>query len=888
MDSLVRLASLLRNLLRRDRVEADLDAEVRGYVEMLADEKIAGGMDPERARREARLAVGGVEQVKEEVRAVRAGALVEQVLQDVRYGLRGLRRAPGFTAAVMVTLALGIGANTATFSVIDALLLRPLPVDAPDRLVAVYRGAGGTVGAFAYPDFVDLSQQTGVLDGVAAWGTQSAWVRLGGDVERATLHLVSPNYFRVLGLTPQVGAGFPDRSDTASTGTVVIADRLWRTRFGADPAVVGRTIAVRGQVMTIAGVAPARFAGLDPAAPADGWITLASLARLEPEWNFRERNEIWLRLVGRLRDGVSRRAAEGALAPAAERIASGAPAQLASPIRLVPAATALFDPSTRESSVSLALLAAGVAGFVLLIACANVASLMIVRAAARRREVGVRLAIGASRGRVARQVVTESLLLAAAGCAGGLLVAYGTIRTIVAFAPPTAIPRGITVALDARVALFAAAVSVVTAVLCGAWPALRASRVDLLPILKGGQQPEGSGRGVMGLRRGLVVAQVALSAVLLVGAGLFVRTMSAAMAVEPGYAVDRVMLTTVDFSATTLPPDDRQAVGERILQGVRALPGVEAAALGQIVPFSGAFVARPAAPEGHQVSEANEDQYLVPYSVVSDGYFGALGMPLRGREFRAADTRTAPRVVIINETLARLHWPGQDALGKRLTLPLPSGAGPAYEVVGVVADGRYVSLTESQHPYFYLPWSQTPRPRLTLHVRGSGDPLPLAPAVRDVIRAASGELPADRPVTLRTLADRSVAGQRVAARLLSIFGAIALAVAAVGVYGLTAYNVMRRSKELGVRVALGARPADLLWMLLSQSAWLVAAGLAIGTAAAVALTRLVQSLLFGVTASDPVSFGGGAALLAVTMLAATLVPARRATRVSPLAALRVE
>jgi putative ABC transport system permease protein len=346
-------------------------------------------------------------------------------------------------------------------------------------------------------------------------------------------------------------------------------------------------------------------------------------------------------------------------------------------------------------------------------------------------------------------------------------------------------------------------------------------------------------------------------------------------------------VTTIDFSATTLPPAARQATGERILDGVRAIPGVEGAALGQIVPFSGAFVARPAAPEGQVITDANESSHLVPYSVVSEGYFGALGLSLRGRAFAPTDGADAPKVVIINDTLARQHWPGQDALGKRLTLPL-STRGPSYEVVGVVADGKYVSLTESQHPYMYLPWSQTPRPRMTLHVRTSGDPLGFAPAIRGVVRAASGDLPADRMVTLRSLVDRSVAGQRVVARLLTIFSLIALAVAAVGVYGLTAFTVMRRRQELGVRVALGARPADLLWMLVSQSAWLVVAGLVIGGAGALGLSRLVRSLLFGVTPSDPVSFLVGGCLLVVVMLAATLIPARRATTLSPLAALRAD
>jgi predicted permease len=887
MTALSWLRSAVRNLFRRTAVDGDLDAELRSYVDLVADEKIAAGMEPARARREARMDLGGVEQVRQEVREARAGALVEQLGQDIRYGLRGLRRAPAFTAAIVITLALGIGANAAMFSVIDALLLRPLPVPDPDRLVAVYRGGSGAEGAFAYPDFEQLAARSDLFAGVAVWGTQSTFARVGSDVERLTVHTVSPHYFGVLGTPPVLGPGFDVSSEVSSQGTVVVSDDFWRARLGADPAVTGRVLSLRGKPMTIVGVAPPGIHGLDPAAPADAWITLASLAALEPDWDFKARNEIWLRVIGRLRDGVDQRAAESGLADAGRRIAAGAPPQFGGGIRLVPAGRPLHDPQSRAASLKMAWLVAGISGFVLLIACANVASLLIVRAGARRREIGVRLAIGASRGRVARQVITESLLLAIAGCLGALLVAWGTIETLVAFAPAAAIPRGITVALDGRVASFAAVVSLLTALVCGAWPAQLASRIDLLRIIKGAPQADGGSRGVMRLRRGLVIAQVALSAVLLVGAGLFLRTMAAAMAVDAGYDIDRVLVTTIDFSATTLPPAARQATGERILDGVRAIPGVEGAGLGQIVPFSGAFVARPAAPEGQVITDANESSYLVPYSVVSEGYFGALGLSLRGRAFTPTDGADAPKVVIINDTLARQHWPGQDALGKRLTLPL-STQGPSYEVVGIVADGKYVSLTESQHPYMYLPWSQTPRPRMTLHVRTSGDPLRFAPAIRDVVRAASGDLPADRMVTLRSLVDRSVAGQRVVARLLTIFSLIALAIAAVGVYGLTAFTVMRRRQELGVRVALGARPADLLWMLVSQSAWLVGAGLVIGGAGALGLSRLVRSLLFGVTPSDPMSFVAGGSLLVVVTLVATLIPARRATSLSPLAVLRAD
>ncbi len=475
-------------------------------------------------------------------------------------------------------------------------------------------------------------------------------------------------------------------------------------------------------------------------------------------------------------------------------------------------------------------------------------------------------------------------MLGVAGCAAALLVANWTIEAVTALAPASVIPPGVSIGLDLRIASFAAVLSLVIAVVCAAIPAWQASRVDLLPVVKGTTPNDATaGRGVLSLRRGLVIVQVALSAVLLVGAGLFIRTLGAALSVEPGYDIDRVLLTTVDFGAAGMTPPTVPASGGRMLTEVRAIPGVEAAAFGHIIPFSGAFVARPAAPESEPMSTDDEDRFFVPYAVISPDYFRTLGMTLRGRDFTPADGPQAPRVMIINDTLARRHWPGQDAIGKRMKL---SAAGPPHEVIGVVPDGKYVTLTEAQHPYMYLPWSQSPRPRMTLHVRTAGSPSGLAGSVRAALRSVNPDVPALAPRTLRDYVDRSIGSQRVVARLLFIFGGIALAVAAVGVYGLTAYTVAQRRKELGVRVALGARPGDLVRLLASQSLVLVSIGLVAGTGAALLLARLVASMLFGVTGSDPLSFGAGAGLLAVTMLAATIIPARKATRVDPLGALR--
>jgi predicted permease len=884
MGLLSRGICLARNLARGRRLDHELDAELSSYVDLLTDEYVARGMDPERARRSALLALGGVEQVKEEVRGVRAGALLEQIVLDVRYAVRGLRKAPVFTATAIVTLALGIGANAAMFSVVDALLFRPIAAADPDRLVAVYTGASGNESAFSYPDFVSLSERTDIFGGVAGWGTQLAWIRNGGDIDRITVHTVSPGYFNVVGVIPQSGVTFATANDDASRGTIVISDRCWRLRFGADPAVLGRWLTLSGLPVSIIGVAPAGFSGLDPSAPADGWVTHATLAMIEPGWDFRAPAEIWLHLIARLRPGVSRASSESALAP----LAPLAPGKQPRRIRLVPAATPVFDPETRAASSQLGALVFGVAAFVLLTACANVANLLLVRGSVRRREIGLRMAVGASRGRVARQMVTECIVLAAVGCAAGLLVAHWTIQAVVAFAPRAAIPAGITVALDGRVVLFAIVVSALTALAFGVAPAWQAVRLDVLPNIKGGQQSDSAGgRRTFYFRRALVICQVALSVVLLVGAGLFLRTLSATLSVQPGYDVSRVLLMTIDFSVPDMTTDVARIAGDQILERVRALPGVEGAAFGQIVPFSGAFVMRPVLPAGTIVDQAEADNFNTPYGVVSDGYFRALGMPLRGRDFAATDTEDAPRVAIVNETLARRLWPGQDAIGKRVTMPLRQ-PGPGIEVIGVVPDGKYVELTEAQHPFIYMPLKQMHRPRVTLHVRTTGAPAASVAPVRAAIREVSPDIPAFNATTLATYLDRSTAQPRVLARLLVIFGAIALTVAAVGVYGLTAYTVARRTKELGVRTALGARPSDLVRMLVSQSAVLVCAGLAAGLLSAILLSRFIRTFLFGIAPSDPIAFAAGSAVLAVTMVVATILPARRATRVDPLAALRAD
>jgi putative ABC transport system permease protein len=879
MQVLHRLHAFVRNVFSRAAVDRDLDHELQSYADMVADEHVRNGASPEEARRRARLTLGGKQQVAEQVRRARAGGWSEELVRDVRYALRGLRRAPLFAVTATVTLALGIGANTAMFSVIDALLFKPLPVREPERLVAAYRGATESQNAFAYPEFVQISERTGVVRAAAAWGASLAWLRDSQSTDRVSVQTVSPNYFSTLGVHVARGSAFPETNDAASRGMVVISDRLWRTRFAADAQIVGRAVNLNGQAVSIAGVAPGGFHGLDPSAPADVWMTFATLAVLEPAWDFLAANEIWLNVIVRLHDGISANAASASMPSV--RMGQATVGR----IRLVAASTPIFDPAVRGSTARLAALVGAVSLFVLLIAAANVANLLLVRGTARAREVGVRLAIGASRGRLARQMMVESGVLAVIGCAAGVLIAQWTIQAVVALAPRAAIPPGIVVAIDARVVGFAVLLSIAVTILCGLAPAWQSTRVDVLTQVKGAPRSSASTPGSLRFRRGLAVAQVALSTVLLIGAGLFVRTLLATLAIPPGYDVSRVLLTTVDFGAAKLSTDDARRTADDVVARVRALPGVEAAAFGQIVPFSGAFVMRPIAPAGTPLAGPDaEDQFLVPYGVVSEGYFATLGMPLRGRDFAPSDTMHTPGVAIVNETLARRYWPHQDPIGKRLVLPI-KGQGPELEVVGVVPDGKYVELTETQHPFVYIPWKQMHRARVTLHVRAA-NPGSLAHPVQAAIRAVSADLPAINSITLSEYLARSTAQPRVVSRLLVLFAAVAVIVAAVGIYGVTAYSVAQRSKELGIRVALGARPADVLRMLVSQNGVLVIVGVGIGLGAAAFLVRVVQGLLYGVSPYDPVVFLGTTTGLIAMLLIATLLPARRAARVDPLLALR--
>jgi predicted permease len=768
-------------------------------------------------------------------------------------------------------------------------LLRPLPVDDPERLVVLYRDSAG---AFSYPDYMDYRAQAQAFDGIAAWGSGSRfWFRNGADIERAATEVVSGNYFDVVGVRAAIGRTFFEQDDPQAGvhPVAVISDRFWRQRFNADPNAAGRAFTLNGHTFTVIGVVPSGFMGLDPSSPPDLWVPLAALSVLEPGWTFKDRREVWLRMAGRVRKDVDLREAQASLQPTAAAIARANGVTAAdNRVRAVPAGAGVFDPEARTTSLRLSSILMGIVASVLLIACANIANLLLARSAARQRELGVCLTMGATRGRVVRQVVTESLVVALFGGLAGLAVAQWTIDLLVALAPAAAIPPGLAIAIDGRVLGFSLLISLATGLLVSVAPAWQLSRLDALNAIKGTAAAPGGDRvDATPVRRGLVVAQVALSVVLLVSAGLFVRTLAAASAVESGYDVERVLLVAVDFAVPGANPASAQSTLQRTLDRVSALPGVEAASFGQLVPFSGSFISRTAVPEGQLASAGEDQKFLAPYNVVTPGYFQTLAMPLTGRDFASSDSADTPRVVIVNETMARQWWPGGEAIGQRVRLPLRD-PGPLYEVVGVVHDGKYVALTETQHPFMYLPAAQHPRTRGTLHIRTRSDPGALTPQVRAAVREVAPDVPAYNARTLQDLMQRSLSQERLMARLLTVFGLLALMIAAVGIYGVLAYSVARRTRELGIRMALGAGRGDIVRLVLGQSATLIGVGLAVGLAASVALTRLAKTFLYGVTPTDPVAFGAAVLTLTTVAFVATSIPALRATRVDPLAALRTD
>ncbi|HET9983694.1 MAG TPA: ABC transporter permease [Longimicrobiales bacterium] len=908
---MIRLAGALRWLggwFGRGRRERELADELAFHLEMATEQNIARGMSAAEARRAALLAFGGVERFKEEARDARGTRLLENFAGDVRYAARGLRRAPGFTAAAVVTLGLGIGANSAIFSAVDAVLLRPPPFPAPGRLVLLWGqrpDAGSPELPISYPNFRDLREATSAFAGVAAWSSfeDSRLVLTGaGEPEQLRFGVASGDFFDVLGVWPVAGRTFTPADDEARSGPVVlVSEGLWRRRLGGEPGAVGRSLTLDGRPYTVVGVLPASFRfGGDRHAP-DVWIPLGQdPAGTGPRSRQFARGASFLGVVARLRPGVGVGRAQADADAAAARLAERYPHfDREWRIRVVP----LAERAVEGRRPTLLVLLAAV-GCVLLIACANVANLLLARGTTRARELALRTALGAGRARIVVQLLTEAGVLALAGGALGLAAAAGLLRLLghldlaspsvfVPYTTPTTALR-----VDGRALAFTLALCAATTALAGLWPALHAARGGSASRLADGGRGSDAPAGRR-TRDALVVAEIAVSLVLLAGAGLMLRTLTALRRVDPGFHAEHVLTAEVGLpDGRYADPDRVRAFWGALLERARALPGVRDAGAVQLLPLAGIGPSTDFVLEGGPPPRPGEGPE-VRYAVATPGYVGALGIRvLRGRDFDRRDDERAARVALVSESMARHSWPGQDPIGKRVALSIEAlrfrGDGPpildfpsAYRtVVGVVADVRHDALSREPAPHLYLPLAQHPAREMTVVLRTTGDPAALAAALRRTVASIDPAQPVSDIRGMEDVVAQTVGQPRYRTLLLGLFGAVAALLAAIGLYGVLAYGVARRTREIGVRIALGATSRDVFRLVGADALRLAAAGLALGVAGALAATRMLSGLLFGVRAIDPLTFLAATAGLLAVAAAAAWLPARRAACVDPADALR--
>jgi len=802
---------------------------------------------------------------------------VDALLRDLRYALRTLRKTPGFTFFAVLTLALGIGATSTIFSVVNTVLLSPPPYGDPARLVTVYENdlADGTLEFPVAPaNFYDWQRDARSFSAMAASRNQSVNLTGDGDPERIPGSAVSGNYFQVLGVQPRIGRAFTPEEDAAGAGQVVVlSDALWRRRFGGDPAIVGQSITLNGRPHTVVGIAPASMRL--PSVQTELWTPLAL-----DEAGRGNRGNHSMSVVARLAPGATLDGARAEMRTIGERI-SGAYPEFQSGFNVT--VQSLADDLVGDARTPILVLGGAVA-FVLLICCANVANLMLARAAGRQKEIAIRSAIGAGRGHIVRQLLAEAGVLAIAGGLGGLLLAVWGVDLLVAVGPRE-LPRLNDVGVDVRVVLFSLGTALMTGVLFGVLPAVHASRADLNETLKDGLKGSSGGPGRARARQALLVAEVAISLTLLVGAGLMLKSMDRLRSVDPGFRSEGLVVGGVPLSSSkydSVPA--RLAFYDQLHERLRTAPGVERAGFVSALPLSGSLSITGFWIEG---KTPRGDNSQVPtayvYSIAGD-YFETMDIPLRsGRLFAQSDRGDAPQVAIVNERLARQEFPGESAIGKRIQLGPPES--PYVEIVGVVADTRHQGLGDAAPSQLYLAYAQQPFGGMTAVVRGRS-----APALATALRREVREVDPDQPVALLRTMDEvianGVARPRFITLLLGAFAGLALVLAVVGIYGVVAYSVAQRTQEFGIRMALGADARRVLSGVVGQAARVTAIGVAIGAAAALVMSRGLAELLFEVEATDPTTYVGISLVLLAATVLASWIPARRATRVPPIAALR--
>jgi predicted permease len=865
------------------RAEARLSSELRYHLDKRTEEYAAAGMSPEAARRRAQQEFGGIEQVKEDCRDVR-GRWLEDLIKDVRYAARGLRRSPGFLAVAVLSLGLGIGANSAIFGLINAVILRSLPVREPERLVLITRVREDKPASVSYLLFHHFRTNLQSISAAAADRGNGPTIVIDGSDEVVDADLVSGDYFSMLSVEPAAGRLLEASDDVIApeAPAAVISYRYWQRRFGGNPGAIGKQFTIRDKIFTIVGVTPPYFQGTRPGWAPDLMLPLTMMLSEEERGEPTNNN---LNMIARLKPGATVEQANAEVQVVWERfnraLAAREPEKdRARMLRQRAAAFAAhngYNPLAYKFSQPLFVLM-GIVGLVLLLACANLSGLLLARAAARQREISTRLALGAGHGRLVRQFLAESLLLAALGSGAGLCLAYwftGVLLNMLANGGTLVLPATI----DWRVLAFTGGIAIVACVLAGLAPGIHAVRGSLNPAMK-----EVRGGGHRQLGRGLVIAQLAVSMVLVVGAALFLGTLAELEHVDRGLQTGGVLTFTVR-SSDPYPAARGLAVRARLLERLASMPGVEGASATQVLAIAGNLWARKVQVEGYTF-RADEDE-TAALNAVSPGYFATMTTPLLlGRDFDRRDTPVSTKVAIVNERFAQYFFSAQSPIGRRL-----GSNGVAYEIVGVVKDSKYQNLRETSPRTFYIPWTQLEGEQPTSYnylVRAGADPLGLVPSLERLVREVDPALRLRRWRTYSAIVDQTIVNERIMATLGGFFGVLALIIACLGMFGMMAFQVSRRINELGVRMALGAGRGDIVALVLREVGLMMIAGAVIGGACARAMSGLADKMLFGITPTDPRIFAVAAAALGATALVAGWLPARRASRIDPMTALRHE
>jgi predicted permease len=907
MSFITRIGHGIRGLFNRDAVNQQLDDEVRHYLAEATSANIARGMTPVDAERAARSSLGSVAAVQEPARSHGWDVSLETVLQDVRYAARYLVKSPGFTLAATASLALGIGANTAIFSMINATLIKRIPVERSEELVAINSPSGS--GVFSYPAFDDIRRQSSpVLSGMLGFGGITVGMTEGEGIDLVTGAIVTGNYFQVLGVRPLRGRLLQPGDDVTPGAhpVAVISASLWKRRFAEREDIAGLAVRLNGQPFTVIGVAPTGFFGTQMGNVRDVWVPMTMQAWMRPpragysgEMNpdlLQVRTNAWVFAVGRMKPGIALRHAEDALTNVARAMGDWT-----SPADSLPRLSlARFDdgpPGQRDQLRSVAVLLAAVVITVLIIACANVANLLLSRATARRKEIAVRLSLGATRRRLVRQLLTESLMLATLGGLVGLALAWVAIAVVrTSPPPPGALPVYIDFAIDWRVMAFTLALSVLTGLVFGLVPALRASRPDLVPALKDQAAEDQARHRWWSARNGLVVAQVGLSLVLLIASGLFTRSLARARSIDTGFDAERLLTVPLNIQLLRYTSDQGKTFYRNIVERVEAVPGVESASISRWLPLAaGGSIAsleiEGRDPSGNQFASeggglATDNSRSVLNNIIAVSYLKTMGIRItRGRDFDHTDVEGGRRVVIVSEHFVRKHFGAENPIGRRIALNghiQERGA----EIIGVASDARYLRLDENTTRIVYVPAAQNYVNGMTLIVRARGNPGTLRDDVERAVHSLDGSLPVSGARTYEDLIGISIYAARAGAVLLTGFGALAILLAAVGLYGVLAYAVARRSREFGLRMALGAEAANVLRQVLGEGLGLVAIGVLGGLVVALSVTRLLADFLYGVSPTDAVTFAWTPIVLVFVAALACLIPALRATRVDPIKALK--